>query len=285
MRFLVIALLAFASAAPAAPPAPVWSLDGFDQPESALYIPRQAVIYVSNVHGAPDAKDGKGYISQVSASGTLIKKHWKTGLNAPKGMGFRAGLLYVTDIDELLEIDTGNRRVLRRFKAEGAKFLNDVTVSGDTVYASDTVTNTLWRLQGDTFTPFITDAALANPNGLLAEKGQLVVASWGAMQPDFSTETPGHLLAIDLATRSIAPRFAPLPLGNLDGLIADGAGGYIVSDFMNGNVFHVSPKGDNNLWLPLEQGTADLGAIPGKAVLILNMSKGSLTAYPFPQQN
>lgn len=284
MKLLTALLLAaFAGLVQAAGAEPLWTLKGFEQPESALYVARQDVIYVSNVNGADDARDGNGYISQVSTSGKLIKKRWKTGLNAPKGLGFKAGLLYVADLDELLEIDTGNLRVLRRFKGEGAKFFNDVTVSGDVVYVSDMVTNVVWRLFGDSFTKFVADPALENPNGLLAEKGQLLVASWGVMKPDFSTEVTGHLLSIDLGSRTVSSRFAPLPLGNLDGLIADGAGGYIVSDYMAGNIFRVSAKGEVNLWLPLEKGTADLGAIPGKAVLIPNLEQGSLTAYPFPK--
>lgn len=263
-----------------AAPAPLWTAEGFAQPESAAYSAQQNRIYLSNIDGAPDAKDGKGFISVLSGDGKLIKREWKTGLNAPKGLAVKGGLLYVADLDELLEIDTGNLRVLRRFKAAGAKFLNDVALAGDTVYVSDMVTNTIWRLQGESFTPWVHDDALENPNGLLFSGGQLIVASWGAMRPDFSTETPGYLKAVDAASHAVSALYAPIPLGNLDGLVADGKNGLIVSDFVKGNIFRVSPKGEVQLWLPLEAGTADLGIIPGKAVLIPNMNAGTLTAYP-----
>lgn len=280
MKHVVLALLALAvGSAQAAGPEPVWKTDGFANPESVVYATQQKLLYVSNINGAPDAKDGNGFISQVGLDGHIIKREWLKGLNAPKGMGYYFGMLYVADIDQLIEIDTGNGRIKRRLKAPGAKFLNDVTVgSNGSVYVSDMVTNTIWRLSGAEFTPWLNDAALENPNGLLVDKGQLVVASWGAMKPDFSTETPGYLKTIDLKTKAISARFLPLPLGNLDGLAADGKGGYVVSDFMRGNVFRIGADGQPNLWLQLTTGTADLGAAPGLIVLP-HMQDNTLSAY------
>lgn len=280
MKHVVLALLALAvGSAQAAGPEPVWKTDGFANPESVVYATQQKLLYVSNINGAPDAKDGNGFISQVAMDGHIIKREWLKGLNAPKGMGYYFGMLYVADIDQLIEIDTGNGRIKRRLKAPGAKFLNDVTVgSNGSVYVSDMVTNTIWRLSGAEFTPWLNDAALENPNGLLVDKGQLVVASWGAMKPDFSTETPGYLKTIDLKTKAISARFLPLPLGNLDGLAADGKGGYVVSDFMRGNVFRIGADGQPNLWLQLTTGTADLGAAPGLIVLP-HMQDNTVSAY------
>ena len=275
----VVVLSLIASTAQAVGPEPVWKTDGFANPESVIYSTQQKLLYVSNVNGAPDAKDGNGFISQVALDGRIVKREWLKGLNAPKGMGYYFGMLYVTDIDQLIEIDTGNGRIKRRLKAPGAKFLNDVTVgSNGSVYVSDMVTNTIWRLSGAEFSPWLQDSALENPNGLLAEKGQLVVASWGAMKPDFSTETPGYLKAVDLKTKAISARFLPLPLGNLDGLAADGKGGYVVSDFIRGNVFRIGADGQPNLWLQLTQGTADIGTAPG-LLLLPQMADGTVSAY------
>ncbi|MES2884464.1 MAG: hypothetical protein V4709_06650 [Pseudomonadota bacterium] len=282
MKHIVIAaLLALAaSTAQAVGPEPVWKTEGFANPESVVYSSLQKVLYVSNVNGAPDAKDGNGFISQVGLDGKVIQRQWLKGLNAPKGLGYLRGYLYVADIDELLEIDTGNKRITRRFKAPGAKFLNDVTVTPrGTVFVSDTVTNTIWRLQGEGFTAWLNDAALENPNGLAFDQGKLIVATWGAMKPDWSTETPGYLKAVDAETKTITARFAPIPLGNLDGLVADGRGGYVVTDHTRGNVFKIGPDGQPNLWLQLTPGTADIGAAPGLIVLP-QMSENTLTAYP-----
>lgn len=282
MRNLFLAGLAALLATTAqAATAPLWTTSGFEQPESAAYSPANGGrIYLSNVVGDPSARDGNGYISLLSADGKLIKQKWKTGLNAPKGVAVKAGLLYVTDLDELLEIDTGNLRVLHRYKAEGAKFLNDVVVRGDTVYVSDMFTNTLWQLTGQHFRPLLKDAALQGPNGLAVINGKLVVGSWGVITEGFTTSSPGYLQVVEGG--QVLPLHAPIPLGHLDGVIGDGKGGVIVSDWMTGNVFKVSDKGEVQLWLPLEPGTADIGAIPNKAVLIPNMNAGTLTAYPMP---
>lgn len=279
-HIIFAAVLAFAaSAAQAVGPKPVWKTDGFANPESVVYATQQKLLYVSNVNGKPDAKDGNGFISQVALDGRIVKREWLKGLHAPKGLGYYHGWLYVVDLDELLEIDTGNGRIKRRLKAPGAKFLNDVTVtSNGTVFVSDMVTNTIWRLQGNAFTPWLQDAALENPNGLLFDKGKLLVASWGVMKPDFSTETPGYLKTVDLSTRAITARFLPVPLGNLDGLASDGKAGYVVSDFMRGNVFRIGADGQPNLWLQLTQGTADIGTAPG-LLLLPQMSENTVSAY------
>jgi hypothetical protein len=47
---------------------------------------------------------------------------------------------------------------------------------------------------------------LEHPNGLDVADGELVVAAWGTgLKDDFTTEAPGRLLAIDLATKAITP--------------------------------------------------------------------------------
>ncbi len=281
----IAALLALvASTAHAVGPEPVWKTDGFANPESVVYSSLQKVLYVSNVNGADDAKDGNGFISQVGLDGKVMQRQWLKGLNAPKGLGYLRGYLYVADIDELLEIDTGNKRITRRFKAPGAKFLNDVTVTPrGTVFVSDTLTNTIWRLQGDSFSAWLQSDALEMPNGLLWDKDQLLVASWGVgLKPDFSTDTAGYIKTVNIETKVIAARFTPVPLGNLDGLVADGKGGYVVSDFMRGNVFKIGPDGQPNLWLQLTQGTADVGTAPG-LLLLPQMSENTLSAYSLKQ--
>ncbi|MDP3857347.1 MAG: hypothetical protein Q8Q73_06250 [Stagnimonas sp.] len=282
MRFpALLAALLLTSVAQAAPTAR-WTLSGFDQPESAVYASQQKLIYVASIEGDPASRDGRGYISQVSPEGRLLKKRWYGGLNAPKGLAYYYGLLYVADIDELLEIDTGNGRVKRRFKAPGAKFLNDVAVSGSgVVYVSDTATNTIWRLSGDSFTGIVKSAELQAPNGLLVDKGQLVVASWGKEAQGEAPAEQSWLQAVDLESRAIQPRFSPIPLGNLDGLAPDGKGGYYASDYALGNLFHIASDGEVQLWIPLEQGIADLAILPGKGLLVPNMVSGTLTLFPF----
>jgi hypothetical protein len=110
----------------------VWSLGGFKEPESALFDPQRNIIYVSNIAGEATAKDGVGFISKVSPDGKLIELEWIKGLNGPKGLVMKGSdKLYVSDIDQLVEIDVDKGVVSNRWKAEGAQFLNDTAVDGD----------------------------------------------------------------------------------------------------------------------------------------------------------
>ena len=77
------------------------------------------MIYVSNVNGEANAADGNGYISKLSVQGEVQEKEWVTGLNAPKGLALHDGNLYVSDIDELVVIDTASGEITARHEAPG----------------------------------------------------------------------------------------------------------------------------------------------------------------------
>ena len=63
-------------------------------------------------------------------------------------------------------------------------------------------------------------------------------------------------------------------------VLADGKGGYLVSDWVHGEVYKVSPTGEAVPWLLLDQGVADIGWLPPRRVLVPNMRAGALSAYP-----
>ena len=105
-----VSICALASASPALAEE-VWSLEGFQAPESAILDSARGVIYVSNVAGEANAKDGVGFISKVSPDGKMQEVEWVKGLNAPKGMVMHGDLLYVSDVDALVEIDVTSGKV------------------------------------------------------------------------------------------------------------------------------------------------------------------------------
>src|SRR5690606_16026969 len=72
---------------------------------------------------------------------------WATGLNAPKGMAILDDKLYVTDIDELVEINIADSAITNRFPVQGAAFLNDVATDGKKVYFSDSQTGKVHVLE------------------------------------------------------------------------------------------------------------------------------------------
>jgi outer membrane protein assembly factor BamB len=265
----------------AAEPQQVWQAKGLYGPESAVLDAGEGVIYVSNVNGDASAADGNGYIAKLSLKGEVLDKEWVTGLNAPKGLALHDGKLYVSDIDELAVIDTASGEITARHKAPGATFLNDVTAAEDgRVFVSDMMQNQIWKLEGDQFEMWLQDAALDNPNGLLAEPDRLVVAAWGKPKEDFSTDVPGHLLAVDYQSKKVTDIGSGEPIGNLDGVEADSQGGYLVTDWFSGGLYHIGEDGKAELLMDLKQGSADHEFVPDENLAIIPMMmEGTVDAY------
>lgn len=106
--------------------------------ESVVFDDATGTIYVSNIGGMdPQAKDRKGSIAIINKDGKIVNPVWVGGLNSPKGMALSNGKLYVTDIDELVEIDIAGAKVSNKWKVAGAEFLNDVAAHKGTVYFTD----------------------------------------------------------------------------------------------------------------------------------------------------
>jgi sugar lactone lactonase YvrE len=275
-----IALALFSSGAVAAEPQQLWEATGFKQPESALYDRTAGAIYVSNVNGDPMKKDGNGFIAKLAPDGQVTAAEWAKGLDAPTGLAMANGRLYAADVDQIVEIDPATGEITNRYEAAGAKFLNDLAADEQgRVYASDMVTNSIWVLDKGELSLFVQDDALANPNGLLVEGGRILVGSWGKMAPDFSTEVPGHMQQVDIATKKISALGDPAPAGNLDGVEPDGKGGYLVTDWMSGGLFRFAADGKGTKLLPLKPGSADLGVGPDGLVVIPMMMDGTVVAY------
>jgi sugar lactone lactonase YvrE len=275
---LVFAVLTFSAVA--AEPQKLWEASGFKQPESVVFDRAAGAIYVSNVNGDPMKKDGNGFISKLGPDGKVVTIEWVKGLDSPTGLALANGKLYAADVDRIAEIDIAKGEIIQRYEAPGSKFLNDLTADKTgRVYASDMVTNSIWVLDGGKLSLLMQDDALDNPNGLLAEDGRLVVASWGKMAPDFSTKVPGHMKAVDLATKKVSALGDSTPAGNFDGVEPDGKGGYLVTDWVSGGLFHVANNGKPTRLLPLTKGSADLGVGPDGIIMIPMMMDGTVVAY------
>lgn len=268
--------------APAKPAAvELWTAtEGIAAPESAYVDPKSGDIYVSNIVGMPDQKDGDGRIARLSADGKTVNAMWVTGLNAPKGIGSYEGTLWTADIDEIVGVEMASGKVTSKIKVKDAKFLNDVAVGSDgTVYVSDTIASRIYALKGGRVSTFAEGEDLEYPNGLLVEGDSLIVGGWGKPEADFTTKVPGHLFKLDLKTK-MKTLITAEPTANIDGLASDGKGGYIVSDYLAGKILNISGDGKVATLTTFMPGTADISfTATDKRLIIPHMNENKIVAY------
>jgi hypothetical protein len=159
----------------------LWATDTILKvPESVLVDDKENCLWVSNIDGAANGKDGKGSISKLSKTGTPINLDWITGLNAPKGMAKYKQELYVADLTELVVIDIKKGIIKNKIKVEGSVFLNDVTVNKNgAVFVSDTRTGKVHRYENNKVTIEVEN--LQGPNGLLSIDDQLLILDRGSL--------------------------------------------------------------------------------------------------------
>lgn len=167
----------------------VAEVKGFSSPESVASDGTR--YYVSNVGKElkPSDKDGDGFISRMDAKGGDLDLKFIDGLNAPKGMLVRDGILFVCDVDVLLGFDLATKRktVEVSFAKDGVKFLNDVCAAKDgKLIVSATDVNQLYLVdpKAGTAAKIVCDKQPAGPNGLAWATAEgddyILVAEWGS---------------------------------------------------------------------------------------------------------
>lgn len=278
MRSVVLALSLLATACAAPSPThsqdnriPVWTLAGLSDPESVALAADGKSLYVANVAGEGDVKDGNGFISRVSLDGSMLQRAWVTGLDAPKGAIAQGDRLWVSDIDHLVEIDVPTAKVVARYPVPDAKFLNDVAVAPDgTVLVADSATGRILQLKDGEVSLWSADPELRSVNGLLTEAGRLLV-----------TTMEGKFLAFDYATRKVT--VLATGLGQADGVARASGDDYFISEWP-GRLFLVSPNSPPRTILDgREAGTYINDFIKvGDHLIIPNWKPGTLKAYRIP---
>jgi hypothetical protein len=277
MQFLkslmTASLLAFGAATANADT--IWTVEGFDMPESVLFDPEGNRLIVSVMVGAPNGKDGNGHLALLSIDGTVIDLNWAEGLDAPKGMALMNGKLFVSDVTNLRIIDAKSGELLETLPAKGSKFLNDVAANGKDVFVSDMMTHIIWRYHDGEFSKWLETPELRHPNGVYWDNDRLLVGSWGKdLQDDFTTEVPGSLFAIDPETKSIS--IVATEVGNIDGIVRlDGK--LILSDWISGALYEIKDDGSATEIATRPAGLADIGA-KGDVLYLPHMLKGKIEA-------
>ncbi|MAI76412.1 MAG: hypothetical protein CMM90_04425 [Rickettsiales bacterium] len=257
-----------------------WTVDGLNEPESAVYDKKTNAIYVSSINGNPLELDNNGYISKLSVSGQILEKKWITGLDGPKGLAVFKNFLYVSDINKIWKISLKNK-IKTKFKVNDAGFLNDVVVdkNGD-VYTSDMFKNRIYRLKKNKINIWKQSELLNSPNGLLIEGNNLIISTWGKIKEGFQTEIKGKLIKVNLRTREIKKFFSTRPIGNLDGIVFNKNNGYLVTDWISGKLLTVNKKGIVVESKKINKGAADLEILMHKnLILIPMMQNNNLSAF------
>jgi sugar lactone lactonase YvrE len=196
--------------------------------ESVLFDEDRNIIYVSNINGQPLEKNEQGFISKLSPEGEVLVEKWIEGLNAPKGMGVFEDKLYVTDIDQVVEIDIAKGEIASRYPAQGSKFLNDISIdkSGN-IYISDMTANKIYRISKGSIDVWLESELLNNPNGLFVENGSLLIG------------ITDSVLKADLQTKELTVYIQNT--GGIDGIVPDGKGNYLISDW-EGHIHLINPN-------------------------------------------
>lgn len=247
----------------------LWLTEGLNVPESVLVyrVGKANFLLVSQIDGDPSEKDGKGGIAKVDLNGDIDDANWVTGLNAPKGMAYFDGKLYVADINEIVIINIKSAEVEKKIIVPGAQFLNDVTIdSKGTVYVSDTKTAKIHRYQNDLLDDYLTKVESAN--GLKAIGSNVIVGAGT------------HLYLVDKSKNrlQIAAGFAQ----GIDGVESVAKGDFLVSCWP-GLIYFVHLNGKLDLLLDTQKegiNTADIGFDNvTQTVYVPNFAKNSVTAY------
>lgn len=242
-----------------------WVATGFSAPEGVAA--DGDVLYISNVAGEGNAKDGEGWISRVSLQGDVLEEKWVQGLNAPKGMAIRDGKLFVSDFDAYHVIDLVTARIENTYPVEGAGFLNDITVWQNGVYLSDSGSARIFQIDVNGYKEWLADDRLGGVNGLTADGDRLLIAT---MSSGSLFETRGARDLTELASG----------MENADGIAVLDDGSYLVSSWP-GQIWHVAANGQtteihNTEEIPTYQN--DLTRI-GDMIIVPNWQPGTVTAW------
>lgn len=234
--------------------------------ESVLFDDATGTIYVSNIGGMdPQAKDKKGSIAIIDKDGKIVNPSWVSGLNSPKGMAISNGKLYVTDIDELVEIDIATAKVSNKWKVEGAVFLNDVAAHNGTVYFTDMNTGKVHSYK---------DGSIAMVSEGHASINGIAVAGDGTI---YGLDGSGMKMWHSDGTSMIVN---PNVTGG-DGLVILGDGNFIASRWQ-GEIWFASADGQTMMLdtKTAESNTADIGYnAADKVVYVPTFFKNKVAAY------
>ncbi|MCM8812671.1 MAG: SMP-30/gluconolactonase/LRE family protein [Candidatus Omnitrophica bacterium] len=250
-----------------------------DAPEAAFWHTESRTWFVSNLGGGISlARDGFGWLTRYDENGKLLNARWVEGMDAPTGIAAVGNLLYVADRAGVHEIDVKRAKILRTIEIPNSKFLNDIAAAPNgELFISDFEANRIYRLNRERKAEVWLDGVeLQNPNGLIVEGNNLIIATWGPMTDPstFAVKHPGTLLKAELATRKLSPIGKGHPIASFDGVVAIG-NHYFATDWPSGRLLRISKKGIVREVLTGFYQLADLGYNPEREVIAMPVMSDS----------
>ncbi|MDT0651885.1 SMP-30/gluconolactonase/LRE family protein, partial [Autumnicola edwardsiae] len=226
-------------------------VEGFSHPESVVIDDASDFMYVSNM---ADDVPGDGFISRLSADGTMETREWITGLKDPKGLLIDGDKLYVTNNTEIIEIDINKGEISKTVKVEDATSLNDITTdnNGD-LYISDSGKSAIYKLESgaDEATEWLNSKDLEYVNGVLYVNGKLYAGGWG------SNNEPGNMIMVNPEDKSIE-KISSEGIGNLDGVQKIDNETFYISDWGTGKIYRINTDGKKEEILTSEKSSGDI---------------------------
>jgi hypothetical protein len=253
-----------------------WSTDTLLRvPESVFFDEKNNLLYVSNIVGKSNEKDGNGFISKVSTNGKILTAQWATGLNAPKGMGLYKDKLYVADLSRVVAFETSSGKMTSNIEIDGAQFLNDITIDNNgTVYVSDSNTGKIYQIVKDKAELYFESSDFKRINGLLALNNEIYVAD------------AGNGINYKLSKDKKLSKYTETSQG-ADGVVKVGKDEYIVSSWA-GEVYYVGPDGKSQKILDTKEqklNSADVDYDPKTKTLFVPTFFGNrVMAYTFSKK-
>ena len=245
-----------------------WETDStLKTPESVLFDAGNNVLYVANIDGQADQKDGKGSIGKVSLDGKVIATDWVSGLQAPKGMALVKNILWVADIDELVAIDVTKGEITKHIKIEGAQFLNDVSAdSKGNIYVTDSKQKQLWKVENGKPSKLLDN--LQGPNGVLVHNKDVYILDNGGL--------------FKIGKGKSLEKIADGMEGHTDGVENVQGNEFIVSCWM-GVIYYVKGDGTTEKLLDTrdkQENSADIGYDPKtRMVYVPTFFRNKIVAY------
>lgn len=249
-----------------------WKTDTvFRVPESTYLDAKNNVLYVANIEGKSDEKDGKGFISRMTPDGKVTTLQWVAGLNAPKGMGVYKNNLYVADLSRIVIIDIPSGKPTFT-EIDGARFLNDISIDGNgNVYASDSRSGKIYRFANGKGELYFENPDIKSTNGVLVQKDALYFV-------DFQS---GDFYKLDWNKQ--LTKVGTAATGG-DGIVSVGKNEFIISSWY-GEIYFMDASGKASKLLDTKDqklNTADVGYDAKNKILYVPTFFGnSVAAYSF----